>query len=192
MSMSVKGTYVGMPSQIAVQPFSESYMKISGRIYSNVITDGEAIPSIPGANYLLAVPIVLAKQTSFSEIGIYVETNAVGGKTRIGIYNDSGFFPNSLILDSGELDCSTTGEKKTAISLTLDAGTYWLAFVCNDNNLEFNHYRGAPAMLGTVAHGGDYSTDIGDSFAFGALPATYPVAATYGRTVFNGVSLKVA
>lgn len=75
---------------------------------------------------LYAYPFIVPVEQAFDRIVVAVSTAQTGGVARCGIYDDSGCYPDALVLDSGELDCSTTGYKTTTISETLPAGLYWL------------------------------------------------------------------
>ncbi|MBN3989222.1 MAG: hypothetical protein HWQ36_01350 [Nostoc sp. NMS2] len=101
--------------------------------------------------------------------------------SRIGIYNNSSNgLPTNLLLDAGELDTSTLGFKESIISLSLNAGWYWLAANCNIltpsvqvSNSFFGglHFLGSDAP-GTVSNDFCYSQS---SVPYGALPSIAPV-----------------
>lgn len=81
---------------------------------------------------LVYVPIHVSHDQTFIGIGIYVSAAAPAGKlARIGLYESVGGFPTALSLDAGTVPVDSTGEKIVVISHALEAGPYWLAFVCD-------------------------------------------------------------
>lgn len=80
----------------------------------------------------LCVPILV--DMTVDRIGVYCDTAASGGATRLGIYaSDANNRPGALVLDAGTVDTSTTGEKTITISQALTAGIYWLTAVEQGN-----------------------------------------------------------
>lgn len=125
--------------------------------------------------YASAFPIPI--QMTFDRIGSYVYTTGAGN-ARLGIYNDDGGYPGSLVLDAGLIDVSSGGRKEIEINQQLSAGLYWIAYIgdighsfdCSqqDQNLEIT------GIVGRNGKGAMYYV----AQAYGALPATYPLGAT--------------
>lgn len=194
--MGISQTVVASPAQILVQPFSESYPKISGRVYHSVATQASNAAQSMGADFIQAAPFFLSKKTTFSDIVAFVVTPAVGGKVRIGIYAADGasFYPTSLILDSGELSgASGNTEIGAVINKELDAGFYWLASLCNDViiTLDATDATQIPAVAGSYDMDSDHFGGYKKIQAYGALPAIFPAAASKAY-VYDVVGLKVA
>ena len=98
----------------------------SGRCYTTWDFYTAAIFAIT-RNWLYAYPFIVPVAQTFDRILVAVSTAQVNGVCRIGIYGDSGVYPSSLILDSGEIDCSgVPGYKSVVIDEELSAGLYWL------------------------------------------------------------------
>jgi len=177
--MGIKGTYVGMPSQIAVQPFSINYPKLTGRYY-NSSTQTAAFAAIgPGPNILMAMPFILAKQTSFDKIAFYIATPEVGGHARLGIYsnNSTSMYPTDKLLASNEFLTSVPGLVEDAISITLNAGIYWLVGVFDSvATLEIDMWGySTPNLIGDDGALGGPQSGWNVAFAYGVLPASFPL-----------------
>jgi hypothetical protein len=103
-------------------------------------TDGTVL------NMMNAMPIYIPALTTFNSIAITVNSTAVGGVHRLGIYGSTaGNRPGTLVLDAGTVDSSTTGVKQISISQTLSAGIHWLVAV---PQTALAHYRGFQSFLG--------------------------------------------
>lgn len=144
---------------------------------------------------LYAYPFIVPVTQSFDRILVAVSTAQVNGVCRIGIYSDSGVYPDALVLDSGEIDCSGAGYKAVVINEELTAGLYWLVinhdgnanvtFRCMDYNITYP--MSWFAILGksgtnwvTPPH-----THWKVSEAYGALPDPF----TGGATMINNENL---
>lgn len=106
--------------------------------------------------------------------------NAVG---RCGLYTNTSeqiIYPNALVVDGGEKDCSTNGVKATSsLSVAIPPGLYWLV----------THAGVATPTIRTIAPGGvshilGLLTTMGASpplliagaRAYSALPLTFPAS----------------
>ena len=96
----------------------------SGFYYSTPITSkGSASYS---AGDLHATPIYIGKATTFNQIAMHC-TGVGGTNARLGIYNDGGGFPSTLLVDAGSVATTATGDQTITISQILGPGVYWLA-----------------------------------------------------------------
>jgi hypothetical protein len=128
------------------------------------------------AGRLYALPFLCPKAITLDRIAFNV-TTLLAGKARCGIYNDSGLYPSSLLLDGGELDTGTAGVKSTTINQALNASSlYWLAFLANAAVTirgfavaSMLPILGISNALGTAPNLGLYVTQT-----YGALPGTFP------------------
>lgn len=133
------------------------------------------------ANVIELQPFILNKALGIQNISISVSTAAAGGLCRMGIYRRaSGATPAlTLLYDTGDIDCSTTG-KKTVTPVTpigLSAGTYYIGVITNNNTIAF--LTPSPAagpiqyqIISEAAGGMGRQTRRTFASAFGALPAT--------------------
>ena len=96
------------------------------------IAQGQAVMTEDVTNYMA---IYIPASTSFDRIACRTGAGFSGtASVRLGIYNNSGGKPTTVVLDAGLVSCtaaSTTYE--ITISQTLAEGWYWLAFNSQTN-----------------------------------------------------------
>lgn len=82
------------------------------------------------ANRFFLVPVFLSEERTWTRIGIRCQNWTSNKNVRLGIYNDAGGHPGTLVLDAGvvALAASSTSYEIT-ISQTLTPGLYWLLAV---------------------------------------------------------------
>ena len=151
---------------------------ISNRVYG-VRTNSQSSFSNGGlaANTILLNPFIPAKSLTIKNLVLSVASLAVGGLIRAVIYSDLNGVPSSKLLESTDLDASTTGNKTYTVSFTFTAGTtYWLGAYSN-------------AAIQVVVVNLDrlipiYNNDLYGSYSTLTASVTYPLApATLGGTV---------
>lgn len=138
------------------------------------------------AAHLYAVPFVIERVRSIDTLAVNVTSNPASSAIRLGIYTSKNVYPDALVVEStasAQIDSSTTGFKTSTITPTqvLQPGLYFLTALSNSNPQVRSTTSGdAAPFLGvdnqnaTTAKGTGY--DVGQ--AYGALPSTYPAAAT--------------
>lgn len=137
----------------------------------------------PGADVLIAQYFPVYRSATFDRIGCDVQTaGAAGAKARLGIYRDADLdgYPDVLVLDAGEVDCTTDGDKVITIDQHLKAGLYFVAVIHNDATTKM-WYDKVPLTPNPLGIG----TDIGyqawlyrkTGVSYGVLPATFPLGA---------------
>ena len=98
--------------------------------------DHIALIGVPIEGYAKATKATLAVKTAFNTMNFYTHD---AGNVRLAIYSDngSGTAPSAKQWESGSITINTTGQPKlttvnissgTPATLTLNAGTYWLAW----------------------------------------------------------------
>lgn len=138
----------------------------------------------PTTGTLYAVPFYVPAQTTFVKIMVSVTSATAGSHIELGIYANSGGQPAALILDAGQIDSSSTGDKSITISQTLDAGWYWLAMSPSATVT----VRGATAgsnptwFFGQTVITGNQNQITGSwTYSTGALPNPFPTV-SYGSS----------
>lgn len=101
--------------------------RMSGRYYYPPF----AVTGTSGAgatlNRLYAVPFWIGDSQAFTKIAIALVTAVASAMLRVGLYTDGGCKPSSLIVDAGQIDCTSSfGVKEVTITQTL-SGLVWLA-----------------------------------------------------------------
>ena len=116
-------------------------------------------------NLLLAQQVNLPQNATIQSLSFYVTNPA--GRLRLGIYNDSGGIPQNLKAQTAEFTPVIGWNTQAVLSpIYLTAGTYWLAYLPESNNL---HFR-----VATNGSGRGYS------YTFGPLPATFSSSSQSG------------
>jgi len=128
----------------------------------NTITVGEtnilSITYSGNANRLIAQQVTLPQSATIQSLSYYVAT--AGGQLRLGVYNNSGNNPGTLIAQTAAFTPVVGWNTQPVLAQTLlPAGTYWLAFLPQNNGL-----AGRVVPTGVGRH---------YSFSFGALPGTF-------------------
>lgn len=91
------------------------------------------------AGNLYLVPFIPNKTITSASLKINVVIAGVGAIARILVYSDLNAFPRSVLYQSSNLDCSTTGIKSATTAFTFTAGTtYWLAVQVGASNITLN------------------------------------------------------
>jgi len=148
-----------------------------------------------GANHLSANFAVFQRDVRVDRIGLNVKTAAAGGLLRLGLYDDNGnLYPSNLIVDAGEADASTIGDKEFAIDVRLRKGrVYWLVAHSNVAGLAFGAVdpRSWLGVLGTDVVDGEYTAGWVITRTYAALPSTFPAGAVLYPVMFN-IMLRIA
>jgi hypothetical protein len=106
---------------------------VSGRTYS-VRTNGTAVNSNTStlANTIALYPFIPANSLTISKIELNVASGLALSNIKILVYSDLNGVPNTKLIESASLDCSSGGIKTHNISFTFNAGTvYWLGTFAN-------------------------------------------------------------
>jgi hypothetical protein len=109
------------------------------------------------------------------------------GNVRLAIYSDSSGVPNSKQWESGSTALTTTSWNKIGIasgtpsSLTLNSGTYWLAFQWDNTNY-------VPSFISGGSNGDGYNMTM----AYGSFPSSWTGTSTKEKwSMFANYSLKI-
>jgi hypothetical protein len=147
-----------------------------------------ALGTAPFSNgNLYLQPVVVDRPVTLSGLSVNVTSAGTAGSVhRLGIYSDgSNGLPQSLILDAGTVDTSTTGLKTAAISYLLVPGIrVWLATA----------QQGAPATNATLTYNngvvamGSYSTNPGSLVGSYYLASSYTGAFPASIVINQGVN----
>ncbi len=114
-------------------------------------------------NRLVAQQVTLSQSATIQSLSYYVST--ASGQLRLGIYNNNGSNPGTLVAETAPFTTVTGWNTQPVTTPTLlSAGTYWLAFLPQDNTL-----AGRVTVSGTGRH---------YTFTFGPLPAAFSTSPT--------------
>jgi len=121
-------------------------------------------------NRLVAQQVTLPESATIQSLSYYVAT--AGGQLRLGIYNNSGNAPGTLVAQTAAFTPVAGWNTQTVLTPSLlPAGTYWLAFLPQNNGL-----AGRVVPSGAGRH---------YSYTFGTLPGTFSSSSTSGAFHFS-------
>lgn len=158
---------------------------------SAVISGRDSLPTVMGTlttsagtnGNEYAIPFVPLANGTIDKLGVEVATGVAGAVARLGLRSSTGYLPDTVLVDAGTVDCSTTGYKQIAgLSQAVTAGTlYWLIVRLSGSaaaNLKIINgisplitYRDATAgEVGAVSYSASRGTTDG---ALGSWGSTY-------------------
>lgn len=135
-----------------------------------------------GQNNLWACPFIIPSRANITRVAAYCQTaGTVAARARIGLYDDDGNrYPNDLIVDGGEVDCSAVGLKEATVDEDVDPGVYWIVLNWNEAAIAWYHVQTRSFYL--ISGGLDNHLGWQVALAYGALPATFPGGAAANRS----------
>lgn len=151
---------------------------ISGYYYTPSIGGATLGNAALVANSIYFMPIFIAKAITINRIGIVIQgTGVAGNNIRLGLYsNGSNGLPGTLIVDAGNIDCSTGGNKEAVINATLQPGWYWVAVGTNSApTVSTFSSLACQTILGKTSFDVTNSGSLRfTTFTYGALPSNAP------------------
>lgn len=178
---AVSAADTGGKTVVTVASASPSYAKFrSSRYYGPPMYGANPAPAAMTGNRLYAVPFFAGDGQAFDRLGVEVTTAAASAVIRLGIYNDSGGQPVTLLVDAGTVDASSTGWKEATIAQTL-TGWVWLAVVEQVTNAvaaRFINNTPQGLYLGPIGQSDPTTYNVAQVAYFGvavtgALPGTF-------------------
>jgi hypothetical protein len=151
---------------------------VSGRTYNARTTGTNGGGNFnPSGNTITLYPFIPANTLTVSNLQANVVTAIASGLIRILVYSDLNGVPNSKLIESTNLDCSTSGVKTYTESYTFTAGTvYWLGYYANMTLNAMSSVPGVELTPISALTGGFSAASITVT-----APATFPTApATLG------------
>lgn len=145
---------------------------------------GNLSSQVSTAERAIAVPYIPSQNITTSNLYINVTTAQVGALARVYIYSDLDCYPNQLLFESANIDCSTTGIKTLTTTFNFVAGqVYWLVtHTSTGTQATFTAYGNVSPSLPNFRYAGT-GFQVGQiifttiTFA-GAVPTTFPAGGT--------------
>ena len=133
------------------------------------------------AGSLYLVPFIPNKTITSVSLKINVVITGVGALGRILVYSDLNGFPRSVLYQSSDLDCSTSGVKTATTSFTFTAGTtYWLAVQVGTANVTLSGITtGSLAPIFNFGVSNPYVGYYTSGLTMGSPPNPYVLYAYY-------------
>jgi hypothetical protein len=145
----------------------------SGNVVSYNLTTAGFASSVQVINRMILSPFIPAKSFTSSNLLIRVFASVALSSAKILIYSDLNGKPDTLLYESTNVDCSTTGTKTVTTSFNFTAGTiYWLGFWGNSTPQIFTI---APANMMSLRNQGatpNPSNAVNVTVAYGSAPIT--------------------
>ena len=168
--------------------FHSPFPLASGQKTSAFLSGAALSGGISVAERAMAIPYMPAQNITTSDLYINVSSGAAGALARVYIYSDLNLYPDQLLFQSANIDCSTSGIKTLTTTFNFDFGkVYWLVTHTSTgtqpqltncgstlSSLPVFRFGGTGTTLGTVIF-----TTI--TFA-GAVPTTFPAGGTLSAT----------
>lgn len=172
-------TYTFPDKDITVAGLDDFY----SRFFSGKYISALGVSSLnAGAGFngsIFTVTILVAKTGIFTGLRISLAVGAASSNIRLGLYDDSGGYPNALLEDSGNVSSATSGEKTFAFSSprTLVAGVYHLGFQTSSASVSIRNWSSVVNILPRTS-GSNPVAAYRLVQAFGAYPNPFTAGAT--------------
>jgi hypothetical protein len=178
-----------------------NFIKRTGKLISNAITQEVYTPQALSANVIKAWPIDIGVATTL--INLYIEVVTAVGSTscRIALYADNGSnYPGAKITDheaAGTIDTSSLGVKTKALTAGVisSPGRYWIVINSNGGPTMRSIQRYAMnGALGFATTLGSATPPLGWSsvLSYAAMPDNFPAGATLLNTICPAIGWEEA
>jgi hypothetical protein len=162
-------------------PYDISSARFTGKRFTVPHTGNWSNTSGSLQSALWAMPCPVGPSLTITQLIFTVAGGAGVGRTaRIGLASaDSSGYPSTIVEDSGELSCASTGEKTFILSTprTMTGRIFYFLIQTSDANVLVNISGNAIRLLnleGAVNGGASYFA----TRAYAAFPASYPAGAS--------------
>ena len=169
---------------------------VAGRWYRPfpAATSGSVSPT---ANQLTALPFVLTKDVTISDLGIRLTTGQSSSHIVLAIYsnNSATHMPDTLLGQTSALSSTSSGvnlSETLATPIVLTAGVYWMAILTDNSSLSVSGMSTTEAQLAWllgIPSGGNISSPPLSVTAVLTYTATLPSTFTAGATLSTSVNL---
>ena len=161
----------------------------TGIVINAQITTSALSTTAQVANRMVFYPFIPANTFTCSNLFINVFSAVAGANAKILIYSNVNGNPSSLLYESANLDCSTTGVKTATTSFTFNAGTiYWFAYWGNTTPQVYT--MPATNMYMIRVNGISPSSMLLAAYTFGAAPDPVVATTTSNQAVpFIGITI---
>lgn len=124
-------------------------------------------------NVLFAAPWFAPTSLPYDRILIVATATVSNAVARLGIYNDAGGKPGTLVADYGTVAAATAGDKTITINQTL-SGWYWIACVGQTAAPNLVHATGISTGLATVGTSSGFSLSVVAGYSQTAISGALP------------------
>ena len=152
-------------------------------LYSGFNLVGSSSTITPTSARIYYMPFVCGQSTTWTKIGIQVQTAQAAKVARLGIYSWSTGVPVTKVLDAGTVSLAATGQVEATISYTMAAGCYALVMIADSTSAVVRAGAFENAMTTFQLPNADLDgTGIVTAFFETGSGTTLPTTATIGNT----------
>lgn len=161
----------------------------SGVYYSSNPLSGSGGTTQATANFYYLAPFTPLNTLVINEMRVEVNTIAAGGLATMLIFDDLNGLPKNKLLESTNLDCSTSGMKTFTTSYTFNAGTtYWLGvsvnatigFRSNNSSFALQHHASSSAI----------NLQYFKAATFGSVPSSITISPSSDASALQPVTIR--
>ena len=161
----------------------------SGVYYSSNPLSGSGGTTQATANFYYLAPFIPQNTLVINEMRVEVNTIAAGGLATMLIFDDLNGLPKNKLLESTNLDCSTSGMKTFTTSYTFTAGTtYWLGvsvnatigFRSNNTSFALQHHASSSAV----------NVQYFKAATFGSVPSSITISPNSDASALQPVTIR--
>ena len=161
----------------------------SGVYYSSNPLSGSGGTTQATANFYYLAPFTPLNTLVINEMRVEVNTIAAGGLATMLIFDDLNGLPKNKLLESTNLDCSTSGMKTFTTSYTFTAGTtYWLGvsvnatigFRSNNTSFALQHHASSSAV----------NVQYFKAATFGSVPSSITISPNSDASSLQPVTIR--
>jgi hypothetical protein len=129
--------------------------RVAGLYYDQSYSVNNATTLATGANRMELYPFVVNHDFEIDLMGVAVSAAVAASLVKLVIYDsDANGWPDALLYEGGDLDCSTTGYKSESLSFTFLKGVpYWVGMRTNANPTLRTTPLGNNKIIGGIVNG---------------------------------------
>lgn len=144
----------------------------SGEFLLNSRVSGADNTDTLTSNALWLTAFCIGREVTSSTVGVNVSSGA-STNFRFAIYTDSNGQPGTRIMESGNIDASSTGYKFATCSYTFSPGIYWFAISRESTNIALvaDSYRNGMGYATSTNSMNQWITLTG--WSYGEIPSTF-------------------
>lgn len=181
---NIDGLYLdGEPAATPAGPTNEL---VTNAYYHSLVGLPSATASSASAvsDRIIAIPFYFPGSATVNRIGLTITTAQASSNVRLIIYADNNGLPGDVILDCGEIDSSSTGDKEITISQALD-GRFWVAAHIENGLIGYNTLtsssEGSKIFLGRAV-----ASNLDNDSAYVYEDRSYGAASAFSLSGYGG------
>lgn len=173
-SSSPASSGVVNPPNSAGQTIGSDTWKLSAMRALSSSSSSLGTSSVAQAARIYFYPCYIPVTGSYTKFAVIVTTLGALTNCRFALYNNTNGFPATVLVDSGNQSCTSSGVKEsTGLSFSITAGWYWFGLTIDNNPVIFRSQSGSLISYSCLPVGATDLTAANNEFyydvAFGAF-----------------------